>query len=102
MTRRDAAAALQKVAALRALCLRLPHLPTPIERERLRRFEALVASPRLTTDADIEALVAGWRRWWREGRRDALCAMAERLPAGIVERDRDLAAYLSAARQRLL
>jgi hypothetical protein len=77
-------------------------LPTPTERERLRRFEALAASPHITTDADVEALVAGWRRWWREGRTDALCAMADRLPAGIIERDRDLAAYLSAARQRLL
>ena len=98
---RDVAAVLRKVSALRALCLRLPHLTTPAERKLLRRFDALVVSPSAATDADTEALVAGWRQWWREGRTDALCAMADRLPAGTTERDRDLAAYLGAARSRV-
>ena len=97
MTPRDAATVLRKVSALRMLCLRLPHLPTPAEQERLRRFEGLVATPGAATDADIEALAAGWRQWWRDGRGDALRVMAERLPAGLVERDRRLASYLDAA-----
>lgn len=99
---RDVTAILRKVSALRTLCLRLPHLTTPAERKLLRHFDALVVSPGAATDADIEALVAGWRQWWREGRTGALCAMADTLPAGITERDRDLAAFLSAARQKLL
>ncbi|MBI2015069.1 MAG: hypothetical protein HYS77_05975, partial [Candidatus Rokubacteria bacterium] len=61
----DVSTTLRKVSALRALCLRLPHLPTPGEQALLRRFEALVAAPETAIDADIEALAAGWRRWWR-------------------------------------
>jgi hypothetical protein len=97
MTARDVSATLRKVAALRALCLRLPHLPTPKERTLLRRFEILVAAPQTASADDTEALAVGWRRWWREGRSDALCAMAERMPAGLAERDRRLASYLAAA-----
>ncbi|MBI4270329.1 MAG: hypothetical protein HY615_08345 [Candidatus Rokubacteria bacterium] len=100
MTARDVSSALRKVAALRALCLRLPHLPTPAERERLRRFETLVASPEATTDVDVNALVVGWRRWWLTGRIDLLLAMASHLPAALAERDPRLAGYLQAARMR--
>ena len=100
MTARDVSFALRKVAALRALCLQLPHLPTPAEQERLRRFETLVASPGKATDDDVDALVAGWRRWWRSGRSDFLLAMANGLPAALVERDLRLAGYLQAARMR--
>ncbi|OGL17104.1 MAG: hypothetical protein A3F92_12440 [Candidatus Rokubacteria bacterium RIFCSPLOWO2_12_FULL_71_22] len=100
MTARDATLALRKVAALRALCLRLPHLPTPAEQERLRQFETLVASPEAATDVDVDALVVGWRRWWLTGRIDLLLAMASRLPAALAERDLRLAGYLQAARMR--
>lgn len=55
----DAAAALRKVAVLRALCLRLPHIPTPAERHLLRRFDALVTTPHGASEGDTEALVAG-------------------------------------------
>ena len=100
MTARDASPALRRVAALRALCRRLPHAPTPAEEARLRRFETLVASPGAATDADIEALVVGSRRWWLAGWSDLLLAMAHALPAALVERDRRLAGYLEAARMR--
>ena len=100
MTARDVSFALRKVAALRALCLQLPHLPTPAEQERLRRFETLVASPEATTDGDVDALAVGWRRWWRAGRSDLVLAMASRLPAAFAERDLRLAGYLQAARMR--
>jgi len=33
----------------------VPHLPTPTERERLGRFDALVAAPLTATEADIIA-----------------------------------------------
>lgn len=99
MMPRDAAAALRAVAALRALCFALPHLPTPVETERLGRFEALMAAPGSATDADVEALAAGWRRWWREGRTDRLVRMARELPVGLVERDRRLASFVLAARR---
>jgi hypothetical protein len=64
----------------------------------LRRFEALAASPYAANEADVEALAIGWRQWWRDGRSEDLCAMAERLPGELVEADRRLASYLGAAR----
>jgi hypothetical protein len=98
ITARDVSATLRKVSALRALCLRLPHLPTPKERTLLRRFEILVAAPQTASADDTEALAVGWRQWWREERRAALLGMAQGLPAGLVERDRRLASYADAAR----
>ena len=72
----DAARALRTSAALRALCLRLPHVPTSSEVALLRRFDALAAGPDAATGDDVEALAAGWRRWWRAGEIGALRAMA--------------------------
>lgn len=100
MSTRDVAAALRKVSELRALCLRLPHLPTPLETERLERFEALAAAPELATENDVEALAAGWREWWRTGRAEELLAMAARVPSGLRESDRRLATYAVAAAAR--
>ena len=100
MTARDVSPALRKVSALRALCRQLPHSPTPAEEERLRRFETLVASPGAAAEADVDALAVGWRRWWLAGRSDLLLAMANGLPAALVEWDLRLAGYLQAARMR--
>jgi hypothetical protein len=101
MTTRDVAATLRVVSALRRLCLGLPHLPTPAEIERLRRFEAVAAAPQRATENDIEAIAAGWRRWWKDGQREALLAMAARLPAGLIDQDRRLVSYAcGAARAR--
>lgn len=99
MIARDAAPALRKVSALRALCVRLPHLATPLERERLLRFQALVEAPASASADDIEALVAGWRALWRAGRPDDLLRVAASLPTDLVERDRRLATYVVAARE---
>jgi len=93
----DATAAIRKVSALNALCLRLPHLPTPAEVARLRRCEALAASPESATIADVEALATGWRRWWRRGETEQLRAMATRVPAGLINADRRLAQYACAS-----
>lgn len=95
---RDVSATLRKVSALRALCLRLPHLPATAEREHLRRFDALVVAPRTATESDLEALAAGWRLWWRAGQHRRLLTMAESLPEGIVARDRRLQTVLEGAR----
>ena len=94
-------AALQKVAALRALCLRLPHLTTAAELKRIRRFAALVDDPRAVTAADGDALRAGCREWWRQGHVHALVTFAEKLPPGLPDADRELATYLEAARMAL-
>ena len=84
---------LATVSALRTLCLRLPHVATPRELERLRRFDALVPAPERATEQDVEALVAGWSRWWREGRTRELADMAGRLDATLVDSDRRLATF---------
>ncbi len=95
----DAEGALRTVAALRALCLALPHVSTPAEARRLKRFEALAASPDSAGRDDLEAVLTGWREWWRQGRADDLLAMGARLPAALVQEDRRLASYLVAARE---
>ena len=100
MTGEDIAERLATVSALRALCLRLPHIPTPTELALLRRFDALVDRPETATERDVDALVAGWSRWWREGRTAELSAMAARLDPALVDSDRRLASYAVAARVR--
>jgi len=94
----DVTRALRTASALRSLCLALPHLPTPAEARRLTRFERLTASPAAAGRDDTEALCAGWRRWWRDGRVEDLRAMASATPRAIVDRDRWLASYATAAR----
>lgn len=99
MSAREVADTLRTVAMLRTLCLSLPHLPTPHELHRLERFAVLVASPVTAERDDTEALLAGWRQWWRDGRTSDLLAMANGLAPGLVEHDRRLASYLVAARE---
>jgi len=91
----DVAATIRKVAALRELCLRLPHIATASEMCRLARFTELAAAPAQATSEDVAAIAAGWRQWWREGHKDRIRTMAERLPAGLIEQDRRLASYLA-------
>ena len=93
----DATAAIRKVSALRALCLRLPHVATPTELSRLQRFGELSVAPESATIGDVEALVAGWRRWWYQGETERLRAMVARVPAALVHGDRRLALYACAA-----
>jgi hypothetical protein len=93
----DATTAIRKVSALRALCLRLPHVPTPAELARLQRCRELAAAPESATIGDVEALVAGWRSWWYQGETERLRAMAARVPAALVHGDRRLALYACAA-----
>ncbi len=100
MTPPNVSAALRKVSALRTLCLRLPHHATPAERAHLRRFEALIQEPHRATGGDLEALVAGWRQWWREGNVRALHEMAQRVPPPLVAQERQLAALQLAAQVR--
>lgn len=93
----DATVAIRKASALRTLCLRLPHLPTPAEVERVRRCETLTASPESATGADVEALAAAWRHWWRLGETERLRVMAARVPAALINSDRRLAQYACAS-----
>ena len=91
---------LRKVSELRRLCLSLPHLSTPAERQRLERFEELVRAPGSATSEDADALATGWRTWWRAQRFDEIASMAERLPSVIVDGDRDVAMFAVAVRTR--
>jgi len=93
----DPTQAIRKASSLRALCLSFPHVPTPAESARLRRFEELVGQPESATDGDIEALATGWRRWWHLGDTERLRGMAARIPAALVAADRRLATYACAA-----
>lgn len=93
MSARDAARALKRVAELRRLCLLVPHMATPVEDALLQRFKILAASPGSVTDADVEAVAAGWRRWWRLDEVELLRAMVAQLPADYIARDRQLASY---------
>ena len=93
----DPARALSKASALRVLCRSLPHVPTPSEAARLRRFDELVARPESATSADVDALATGWRHWWQAGHAERLRAMAVRVPAALLDVDRRLAMYACAA-----
>jgi hypothetical protein len=99
---RDVAESIRAVAQLRALCHRLPHSPTPAERERLQRFEALAAAPESATEEDIQTLATGWRQWWRNHQYHRILSMAEGLPNDLANRDRELSSLLSAAKRSSL
>ena len=93
MTGEEVTARLNIVSALRALSLQLPHVATPTEIAQLKRFDLLIETPERATERDIDALVAGWSRWWREGRTAALSEMARRVDAALLESDRRLASF---------
>ena len=93
----DPTTAIRKASALRALCRRLPHISTPAELTRLRRFGELATSPEAATIGDVEALISGWRRWWYQGETERLSAMAARVPASLMHSDRRLALCACAA-----
>ena len=99
MMAQDAGAALRAVSSLRALCLSLPHLATPAEAHRMRRFATLQATPELAGLGEAETVLTGWRQWWRDGRTVDLLTMASRLPPTLVEGDRRLASYALAAHE---
>lgn len=94
---RDVAARLRAVSELRRLCLSLPHVATPAETRLLARFDELAAFPEQAAGADVEALAIGWRAWWRAGRVAELAAMADRVAPRLIETDRRLATYATAA-----
>jgi hypothetical protein len=96
MTGEEVTARLAIVSALRMLCLRLPHVATPAEAERLERFRALVTAPARATEDDVEALATGWAAWWRDGRVSDLSEMARRIDATLIDADRRLASFAAA------
>lgn len=101
MIQRDVAETLRKVAELRRFCLKLPHLETPAERRHLARFAKLTAAPSAVTADDVDALAAGWSRWWRQSEVARIGAMAALLPRELIATDRRLATLAEAARVSL-
>lgn len=93
MTDAEVTARLRTVSALRALSLRLPHVPTPAEIALLQDFDALAGMPERATERDVEALAAGWARWWREGRTTELREMTRRVDPALINSDRRLASF---------
>lgn len=98
MTGAEVTARLATASALRLLCLRLPHVPTPTELAHLKRFETLVKASAQATAGDVDALAAGWSRWWREGRTAELSAMADRVDTAVIDGDRRLTTFVVACR----
>jgi hypothetical protein len=97
MTSDEITTRLEIVSALRRLGLELPHVSTPTELRRLEVFQRLAAAPSEATEDDIEAIAAGWSSWWRQGRCTELAAMARRLPEAVIDADRRLASFATAA-----
>lgn len=93
----DAESRLRRAAALRTLCRRLPHLPTPAEEARLRRYEELRRAPHEATLQDTPAVVAGWEALWRSGSPAGILEVGRALPPELVARDRRLQSLLVAA-----
>jgi uracil-DNA glycosylase len=91
---------LRRVAALRGLCLRLQHIPTPGEERLLTHFWALADSPQEVRQDDVQAVAVGWRRWWRAGEIDRLLSMAAALPPALICLGREATTHLMAARVR--
>ncbi len=93
MTDAEVTARLKTVSALRALSLRLPHVPTPAEIALLQDFDALAEMPERATKRDVEALATGWARWWRERRTAELAEMARRVDPALIGSARRLASF---------
>jgi hypothetical protein len=70
---------LRRVAQLRTLFRRLPHLPSPREARRVANFEAFLAG--LREECSREVLDAGVRAAFRRGDARAILVAAERLGA---------------------
>ena len=100
MTPTEITNTLRSVAALRGLCLRLPHLPTPAESRLLTRFKELADRSRHATQEDLQAVAVGWRQWWRDREIDRLLSMASGLSRTVIGLDREVTTYLAAARSR--
>lgn len=88
---------LKSIAALRKLCLTLPHVPTPYEARQLQRFEGLRRGASHLTDEDIDALRSGLQDCWRRRDVETLREMAARVPPELLERDRWLQSFVVAA-----
>jgi len=84
------------IAALRRLCLTLPHALTPDEARRLDRFERLRQGAAPPSEEDIEALRTGLRHCWRRGDAGTLREIAARIPSDLLDRDRWLQSFMVA------
>jgi hypothetical protein len=95
--RRSVEDTLTAVSALRRFCLALPHAVTPQEARRLERFERLVTDGTPFGERDIDALLSGLRRCWRDRDTRTLRDVAARIPDRLLARDRWLQSFVAAA-----
>jgi hypothetical protein len=91
--------ALRRVSQLRALFLRLAHLPTPREQQLLEEFGAFLAQRQ--PSLSLPAARVGMRACWRAGTPKDILAVAHRLGEERVASDRTLLTYVTLAQEVL-
>ena len=89
---------LRRASQLRALCRRLPHVPTP--RETLLLSEFAKMARRDVESCSVEALQAGFRAAWRARDFGAIVAVARRLTSAQIEADPLLSLLVAVATER--
>lgn len=98
LTRLAVDRAIRKVAQLRTLFRRLPHLPTPAESRLLAEFEAL-RTGRATT-CSTAAVRAGFRAAWAARDYRTILSVAQKLPPDVVQGDATILMYVDNAALR--
>ncbi len=91
--------AIRKVAELRALCRRLPHVPTPAEMRQLGEFESFRAGR--SAVCSLAAVRAGFRAAWASRDYATIVSLAGRMPADMLRTDAAILTYVENAARLL-
>jgi len=91
--------AIRKVAELRALCRRLPHVPTPAEIQKLTEFDAFRSGR--SAACSLAAVRAGFRAAWAARDYATIVSLAGKLPGEMLRADAAILTYVENASRRL-